>query len=60
MPVILGAKAVDVWLKPGDMAEEAAAKILVPAPKTFLVEFEVSIAVNSPKTDHPVCIEAVA
>ena len=60
MPVILDAKAVDVWMKPGDMTEEIAAKILVPAPKTFLVEFEVSTIVNSPKSDKPVCIEAAA
>ena len=59
MPVILNEKAADGWLKPGDMTEETAAKILMPAPKTFLIEFEVSTIVNSAKTDKPACIEPI-
>jgi len=59
MTVILDAKAVDFWLNPGGMTEEIAARILVPTPKAFLVEFEVSTVLNSPRTDQPACIKAV-
>jgi putative SOS response-associated peptidase YedK len=60
MPVILTGLAADRWIKPGDITPEAAAELLKPAPKSFLVEKEVSTVVNSPKTDAPQCIEAVA
>jgi putative SOS response-associated peptidase YedK len=60
MPVILSGLAADRWIKPGDITPEAAAELLKPAPKSFLIENEVSTVVNTPKTDSPECIEAVA
>jgi len=60
MPVILTGLAADRWIKPGDITPEAAADLLKPAPKSFLIENEVSTVVNSPKIDSPACIQAVA
>jgi putative SOS response-associated peptidase YedK len=60
MPVILAGASIDRWLTPGDITPDAAAELLVPAPKNSLIEFEVSKIVNSPKTDNSACIEAVA
>jgi len=59
MPLILTGLAVDRGLKPGAISPEAAAELLKPAPKSFLVENEVSTVVNSPKTDSVKCVEAV-
>jgi putative SOS response-associated peptidase YedK len=60
MPVILAGPAIERWLAPGAISPESAAELLKPAPKSFLVENEVSTVVNSPKTDSPQCIEALA
>jgi putative SOS response-associated peptidase YedK len=45
---------------PGDISHDATAELLKPAPKAFLIEYDVSTVANKAKTDSPQCIEAVA
>jgi putative SOS response-associated peptidase YedK len=59
MQVILAGLAPDRWTRPGDITPEAAAELLKPAPKSFLIENEVSTVVNSSKTDSPECTKIV-
>ncbi len=57
MPIILSKEGAKLWLSPGLLAPETAAKLLVPSADDFLMREAVNPVVNSPKNDSPSCIE---
>ena len=49
-----------MWLNPDDKGEEALQKLLRPYPKEErMVVDKVSKDVNSPRNDHPGCVEPI-
>jgi putative SOS response-associated peptidase YedK len=57
MPVILPAKAYDLWLDPAEQMPVKLDRLLKPYPATQMAAFPVSRAVNDPKNDSPECIQ---
>jgi putative SOS response-associated peptidase YedK len=60
MPVILPAKAYDLWLDPAEQTPDALRaldKLLKPYPAAQMTALPVSRAVNDPKNDSPECIQ---
>ena len=60
MPVILPPAAFAAWLTPGEAPPERLQSLLQPYPAEAMQVWPVSTAVNSPRTDAPHLIEAIA
>ncbi len=56
MPVILPPECHEEWLRPGPLARERLAELLVPHPAAGMEAFPVSSHVNRPGNDDPECI----
>ena len=59
MPVILSREAEAQWLDPATTAPERLLPLLTPHPAEAMEAYAVSLAVNSPRNDAPVCIEPI-
>ena len=59
MPVILSREAEAQWLDPATTAPEHLLPLLTPYSAEAMDAYAVSLAVNSPRNDTPVCIEPV-
>ncbi len=59
MPVILRPKYYEEWLDPTNHQTRKLTDFLQPYPAEDMMMYRVSAEVNSPKNDHPACIEPV-
>ena len=59
MPVILAADDYDLWLDPTVQEAKILQPLLQPYAATKMTAYLVSTHVNSPRNDHPECIEPV-
>jgi putative SOS response-associated peptidase YedK len=59
MPVILSREAEAQWLDPATTAPECLLPLLTPHPAEAMDAYAVSLVVNSPRNDTPVCIESI-
>jgi putative SOS response-associated peptidase YedK len=57
MPVILDPKDYDLWLDPDVRDAEKVRRLLGPYPPEEMTAYPVSLRVNNPRNDDPVCIE---
>ena len=57
MPVILDRGAYADWLNPERSVDEPLLRLLRPCPADIMEAYPVSTRVNSPKNDHPSCVE---
>lgn len=56
MPVILPPECHEEWLRPGPVARDRLAELLVPYPAAGMEAFPVSSHVNRPGNDDPECV----
>jgi len=57
MPEILWSRARGVWLDPEVLNAGLLTNLMVPYPADPMAAYPVSALVNSPKNDHPDCVQ---